>query len=103
MTWSSPATPISGTVITVAFWNTNARDNLNHIRTIVPDPGSSGLPLVSTGPTSAAFGQVSTSGLVDKIITNAKIDDTAVDTLQLKNDAVTNAKIAETLSIQDRS
>jgi hypothetical protein len=56
MTWTSPATPVSGTAITVAFYATNIKDNLNHLRTLTGgDPGAASLVLVSTSTVAAAW------------------------------------------------
>lgn len=54
MTWTSPATPTPGTAITVSFWNTNARDNLNHLRAMLPD-ATNGAILQGTGSATAAW------------------------------------------------
>lgn len=74
MTFTSPFTAVTGAVITAAGWNTSGRDNLNHLRALLPDPGSSGIPLVSASTTTAAFGQLNTAGIADNAITEAKLD-----------------------------
>lgn len=55
MTWTSPATPVGGTAITVAFYNTNLRDNLNHLRGFMPDPSSGNQVLQSNSTTTGAW------------------------------------------------
>lgn len=42
MAWTSPATAVTGDVITAAFWNVNGRDNLLHLA------GSTGVIDLST-------------------------------------------------------
>ena len=73
MAWSTPFTAVVGAVITSAGWNTSARDNLLYLRGLVPDPASSGIPLVSTSTTTAAFSQVGAAGIADAAVTDAKM------------------------------
>lgn len=55
MTFTSPFTAVTGAVITAAGWNTSGRDNLSHLRAILPDPGAANKVLVSTSASAAAF------------------------------------------------
>ena len=57
MTWTTPATPVTLTPITIAFYATNIQDNLNHLRTITggADPGTANKVLVSNGASSAIW------------------------------------------------
>lgn len=64
---TTPATPISGTPITVPFWNTNARDNLLNIFDLLPEPATTNYPLVSVGvgagSGTAQFKKVTQAGI----------------------------------------
>lgn len=95
MTWTSPFTAVTGAVITSAGHNTSVRDNLNHLRALLPDPGSSGLPLVASSTSSAAFGQLGAAGIASDAVTTAKILDANVTSAKLAADAVTTAKILD--------
>lgn len=55
MTFTSPFTAVTGAVITAAGWNTSGRDNINHLRGLVPDAGAADYWLVSTSTTAAAW------------------------------------------------
>lgn len=66
MTWTSPATPISLTPITISFYETNIADNLDHLRGITGgDPGAADKALVSTGATTAAWGTIPDAAIAD--------------------------------------
>jgi hypothetical protein len=94
MTWTTPFTAVVGAVITAAGWNTSARDNLLHLRNIVPDP-TSGLPLVGTGTTTAAFQQLATGGIADLAMTTAKIAASAVTLAKIEQlDAPADNEVA---------
>jgi microcystin-dependent protein len=54
--------------------------------------GAAGLPLVA-GASVPSYTQVSTSGIADNAITQAKMADASVGTAELTDNAVTNAKI----------
>lgn len=75
MAWSAPATPAGGTAITVAFYNTNIRDNLNHIRAITggADPGGSDKALVSTGSATAQWKLLPDAALADQKISQTNV------------------------------
>jgi len=55
MTWTSPFTAVTGAVITAAGWNASARDNLNHLRALLPDPGATDYLLQASSTSAAAF------------------------------------------------
>lgn len=55
MTWTTPFTAVVGATITAAGHNTSIRDNLLHLRGLLPDAGGSGYWLVSSSTTAAAF------------------------------------------------
>lgn len=55
MTWTSPFTAVTGAVITAAGWNTSGRDNLNHLRALLPDPGAANRLLTASSTSAAAF------------------------------------------------
>jgi hypothetical protein len=55
MTYTTPATPVSGTAITVAFYGTNIKDNIIHLRALLPDAGASNQVLNSSSSTVAAW------------------------------------------------
>jgi hypothetical protein len=76
MAWTNPATPVTLTTITTAFWNVNARDNLNVLRanTGSGDPTIAGQIAVATGPGVTAWGTAGTASLTDGAVTPAKLD-----------------------------
>ncbi len=94
MTWTSPFTAVLGAVITSAGWNTSGRDNLNHLRALLPDAGGVGLPLVSLSGTTASFAQLTAAGLATDSVTGQKILDGTVTADELANLTVTAVKIA---------
>jgi hypothetical protein len=60
MAWTSPATPVAGTAITVAFYGTNIKDNLNWLRALTGggfDPTMAGQVLLSTGVAATVWTQ----------------------------------------------
>ncbi len=65
MTWTNPSTPVAGTAITVAFYNTNIRDNLNHLRNLTggADPVGAGQIIVSVTTGTAQWSNTITGGL----------------------------------------
>ncbi len=75
MTYTTPFTAVTGAVITSSGWNASARDNLLHLRALLPDPSGSGLTLVSTSATAAAFSTAATvpAGLIAAFETAAAI------------------------------
>lgn len=72
MTWTAPATPVALTAITVAFYNTNIRDNLNHLRGMLPDPGAANRMPISSSATAAAWGPLTLAVIPDGLLTAAK-------------------------------
>lgn len=72
-------------------------DGLKSIATIAT--GTAGLPLLSAGAASnPTFNELGTAGLGPKIVTSGKIADGAVGSLQIADDNVGNAKLAEVLA-----
>lgn len=55
MTWTSPSTVATGDTITASLWNTYVRDNSNHLRGMLPDPGAAGLLPYSNSSTTATW------------------------------------------------
>lgn len=55
MTWTSPFSATVGGTITAAGHNTSIRDNLNHLRALLPDAGAANYWLQSSATTTAAF------------------------------------------------
>lgn len=55
MTWTSPFTAVVGEAATAADWNASMRDNLLHLRAILPDPSGANDVLTSTSASAAAF------------------------------------------------
>lgn len=115
MTFTSPFTAVTGAIITAAGWNTSGRDNINHLRGIIPDPGSSAGVLKRATDTTGTWGQVAaaeiangavgTNQLAGASVTSTQmtadaiagvhIQDGAVGTNKIADSAVTSAKIAD--------
>jgi hypothetical protein len=93
VTYTTPFTAVTGATIASADWNTSARDNIIHLRALLPDAASSGQVLVSTATTTAAFGTVAADGLASDAVTTAKILDANVTTAKLAAESVTEAKL----------
>lgn len=55
MTYTTPATPVAGTAITVSFYGTNIRDNIAHLRALLPDSGGTNRLLQSSSATVATW------------------------------------------------
>lgn len=55
MTWTSPSTVATGDTITASLWNTYVRDNSNHLRGMLPDPGAAGMVPYSNSSTTAVW------------------------------------------------
>lgn len=55
MTWTTPFTAVTGAVITASGWNASARDNLLHLRALLPDPAAANYWLQSSSVSGAAF------------------------------------------------
>lgn len=55
MSWVTPFTAVVGATATAANWNASGRDNLTHLRAILPDPAGSGRVLRSTSTSAASF------------------------------------------------
>jgi hypothetical protein len=73
MVWTTPATPISGTAITVAFWNVNGRDNLNYLRGLLPDAPGADYVLASNNASSGQFKRITGAMITDATIDIAKL------------------------------
>lgn len=58
MTWTTPGTPVTATAITVSFYSTNIRDNLSHLRGMLPDSSTANRALISTGALAATWQQI---------------------------------------------
>jgi hypothetical protein len=95
VTYTVPFTAIAGNTITASGWNASGRDNLLALRSLLPDASGLkvGLPLVATGQTSAAFAQITASGLASDAVTTAKILDANVTAAKIADSAVTEAKL----------
>ena len=75
MTYTTPFTAVTGAVITASGHNASVRDNILHLRSLLPDASGSGLTLVSTSATAAAFSTAATvpAGLIAAFETAAAI------------------------------
>lgn len=83
MTFTTPFTAVTGAVITASGHNTSVRDNLLHLRGLLPDPTGTGLPLVSSSTSAAAFGTVPLGGLAAGSVTTTTVVDHSLTAVKL--------------------
>jgi len=94
ITFTTPFTAVTGAVITASGHNTSVRDNLLHLRALLPDAGGSGLPLVSSSTTSAAFAQLGNAGLATDSVSTTQVVDHCLTAVKLHaNDAPANDEV----------
>lgn len=67
MTFTSPPTVATGDFYTAAMFNTYTRDNINHLRALLPD-ASVDYPLVGDTATTASFRKIPNAGLLSQKI-----------------------------------
>lgn len=81
MAWSSPITPVSGTVITVAWAVTSVVDPVNWLRTLTGggDPPAANRVVVSASTSSTNWSQVPTDALADGGVTDVKMQNQKVN------------------------
>lgn len=75
MAWSSPITPVSGTVITVAWAVTSVVDPINWLRALTggADPPAANRVVVSLSTSTSAWVQVPTDAIADGAVTDVKM------------------------------
>lgn len=96
MAWNAPATPVAGTIITVAFWNTNGRDNLNWLRALTgnADPPGSDYVIVSDSTTGTSWQRVPTDAIAEGAVTNSKLADAAVSSGKIAGGNILSSHLA---------
>lgn len=55
MAWTTPFTAVVGAIAEATNWNTSGRDNLLHLRALLPDPTAASQILRSTSTAAASF------------------------------------------------
>jgi hypothetical protein len=86
---SGPASPTSGTVVTKAFWDANAKDLLNILRALTGgDPSVANQFLVSVDASNASWQALATSHIPNGIVTDAKL---ATPKVSKAGDTMTNS------------
>jgi hypothetical protein len=75
MPWSAPVSPVSGTVITVAYATANIVNPLNWIRQLTggADPPGSSYVVISSSTSATAWGKITPDVILDNSITPAKL------------------------------
>jgi hypothetical protein len=85
---SGPASPVSGTVITKAFWDANAQAMMNILRALTGgDPPAANYLLTSVDASTASWQVLSTGLIPDGIVTDAKL---ATPKVSRAGDTMTN-------------
>lgn len=93
MAFATPFTAHTGDVITANGHNDGIRDPILWLRGLLPDPGSAGLPLVSTSTSAATFAQLATAGIADDAVTSAKIAANTITNAQIANNTIGNSQL----------
>lgn len=81
MTWTAPVSPVSGTVITVAWATANVVNPQNWLRLMTgnADPPGSFYVVVSSSPSATAWGKITSDVIADGAILPSKLTFTPVD------------------------
>lgn len=94
-TYTTPVLAVTNAIIASSDANVDKGDIRYFRQFLSANPASSGLPLVSTGTDSAAFGQLGAAGLATDSVTNAKIAAANITAEKIQDGQITTAKIAD--------
>ena len=96
MAYGTPADPVAGTVITVAYAVSDILDPIRWLRLLTgnADPPGSSYVVVSTSTTGTSWQRIGTDALADLGVTTAKIADLGVTTAKIADLNVTAGKLS---------